>query len=477
MFRVWFRRIARENVPVQRVRRFRPRLEPLEDRRLLSAAADLTGNGIPDLVTGGTYWASVFLGNGDGTFQPAVNYLTGDGPLREQIADVNGDGIPDIITSNGNTAATVSVLLGNGDGTFQHKRDFATGAQLGAFDVAVADLTGNGILDIATANANDDTVSVLLGNGDGTFKAPTIYPVGSRPSRIVAGRFGSDSDLPDLAVVNDPSGTSVGAVSVLVNHGDGTFRSPVAYRAGPSPAGIALGDFASTGTLDIAVSDFRSNTVSILMGNGDHTFQPARNISVPGIANDNLVAADFNNDGNLDLAALTFQGGHYQVSVLLGDGTGNFAPPLNTDLGPPSGLTGFTVADFNNDGNLDLAEVTSQQDGSIHVSVLLGNGDGTFTPPLNVHAGPDRSNIAAAELNLDGPADPVTADSVDRAVTVLRNDGSWDTAPRRAETSVDTAKRDAPEQALALVPFPLEDLGSVVGWPNDPYADPFQARR
>jgi hypothetical protein len=435
----------------------------------------LTGNGIPDLVTGGAFWASVFLGNGDGTFQPAATYLTGDAPLREQIADVNGDGIPDIITSNG--AATVSVLLGNGDGTFQHKRDFPTGAQLGAFDLAVADLTGNGTLDIATANANDGTVSVLLGNGDGTFKAPTIYRVGSRPGRIVAGRFGSDPDLPDLAVVNDPSGTPVGTVSVLVNHGDGTFRSPVAYPVGPFPAGIALGDFANTGTLDIAVSDFRSNTVSLLMGNGDHTFHLARNISVPGIANDNLVAADFNNDANLDLAAVTLQGGSYRVSVLLGNGDGTFAPPLNTDLGPPSGITGITVADFNNDGNLDLAAVTSFLGGNLQVSVLLGNGDGTFAPPLNLHSGPDRSSIAAAELSHDGFADPVTANIVDRSATVLPNDGSWDTAPRRADTSVDTAKRGAPEQALALVPFPLEDLASVVGWPDDPYADPFQARR
>ncbi len=475
MFHVWFRLIARVNAPADRVRRFRPRLEPLEDRRLLSAAADLTGNGNTDLViTGGGFLSTVFLGNGDGTFQPPTSYLTGDAPLAVQIADVNGDGIPDIITANGGLG-TVSVLLGNGDGTFQHKRDFPTGAQLGGFDLAVADLTGSGIVDIATANANDGTVSVLLGNGDGTFKAPTIYPIGSGPSRIVAGRFGSDSDLPDLAVVNVPhDGTSVGTVNVLVNHGDGTFRSAVAYRVGPFPAGIALGDFANTGTLDIAVSDFRTNSVSLLVGNGDHTFRPARNIPFPSAGGDSLVAADFNNDGNPDLAEVTSQGGRHQMSVLLGNGDGTFAPPLNSDLGGPSGIT---VADFNNDGILDLAMVTSSPDGTLQVSVQFGNGDGTFAPPLDVHTGPDRLPIAAAELNHDGLPDPVTADIVDRSATIRPNDGSGDTAPRRAEASVDTAKRGALEQALALVPFPLEDLGSVVGWPDDPYADPFQARR
>jgi hypothetical protein len=355
----------------------------------------LTGNGITDLVARvDSYHVGVFLGNGDGTLQPAVPYITGDAPLAIQIADLRGNGIRDIITSNG--AATVSVLLGNGDGTFQHKRDFATGAQLGAFDLAVADLTGNGILDIATANANDDTVSVLLGNGDGTFKAPTIYPVGSRPSNIVAGRFGSDSDLPDLAVVNVRPGNLPGNVSVLVNHGDGTFRSPVAYPVGVFPAGIAVGDFANTGTLDIAVSSFRSNSVSILMGNGDHTFQPARNIPLSPIANDSLVAADFTNDGNLDLAAVTFQGGRFRVSVLLGDGTGNFAPPLNTDIGP--GNASIVVADFTNDGYLDVALV-----GRGGVSVLLGNGDGTFQPPLVNGASPAQTPVPQPFSSGDQP--------------------------------------------------------------------------
>ena len=393
--------------PATRARRFIPRLEPLEDRRVPSflpavnypdgtgapasfvAVADLTGNGIPDIVATnnfGEYHVSVLLGNGDGTFQPAVNYITGQDPVGVQIADLTGNGIPDIITANGN-ANSISVLLGNGDGTFQRKRDFAVGRQPG--DLVVADLDGDGIPDIAAVNQLDGTVSVLLGNGDGTFQPAVNYPVGTAPVHIAAGLFGSDTGLPDLAVVNNSSGT----VSVLVNHGDGTFRRHVDYPVGAGPFGLTLGDFTHSGTLDIAVANFQSNSVSILPGNGDHTFQRAVNIPVPGGPND-PVAADFNNDGNLDLAVTVQGGGNNRVSILLGDGTGHFAPPMN----------------FPTDS--------------------------------------DPVGIATADLNADGFADLVTANAIGRSVTVLLNDGTWDPGPRGHKASADVAKGVSPGQAL-----------------------------
>ena len=421
----WFRRIVGKDASGQRPRRHRPQLEPLEDRRLLSflpavnypdginspagfvAVGDLTGNGIPDIVTTegfGDYRLSVFLGNGDGTFQPPAIYLAGDGVVGVRIADLRGNGISDIITANDGVSIgsadrtnTVSVLLGNGDGTFQHKRDYFAGPG-GPLDLVVADLNGDGIPDIATVNEFAGTVSVLLGNGDGSLQPPVNYAVGLRPQHIATGRFGGDSDLPDLAVTNHDSGT----VSVLVNHGDGTFRQHVDYEVGAQPFGITLGDFANNGNLDIAVANFQSNSVSILMGNGDHTFQPARDITVPGGPN-SLVAADFNNDDNLDLAVTVQGGSNDHVSVLLGDGTGNFAPPLNfpTDVDP------------------------------------LG--------------------IAAANLTNDGFSDLVTANVVGRSASVLLNDGSWDTAPRGVQTSADTVARFAPDPTLALAGVPSGD--------------------
>jgi hypothetical protein len=425
MFHIWFRRMAGKATSAQQSRCHRPQLEPLEDRRLLSflpavnypdgtgspansvAVADLTGNGIPDIVATdafGDYRLSVFLGNGDGSFQPPAIYLAGDGVVGVRIADVNGDGIPDIITANdgagisgGGGTNTVSVLLGNGDGTFQHKRDYFAGPG-GPLDLVVADLRGSGILDIATVNEFAGIVNVLLGNGDGSFQSPVSYRVGARPQHIVAGLFG-DSNVPDLAVTDHDSGM----VSVLVNRGDGTFQQHVDYPVGAEPFGITVGDFAHTGNLDIAVANYQSNSVSLLMGNGDHTFQPARSISVPGGPN-SLVVADFNNDGNLDLA-VTLQGmGGDLVGVLLGDGTGNFDAPLNfaTDVDP------------------------------------LG--------------------IAAADLTDSGFTDLVTANVVGRSASVLLNDGSWDKARRPAPTSIDARVRAAADQALMLAAFPSAQL-------------------
>ena len=403
----WFRWSHKTGAPAKRRARLTPRIEILEDRCVPSfmsttyptadgnqanavAVGDLTGNGVSDLVLSqGLFTVGVYLGNGDGTFRPAGSYGTG-GVAGIQIADLRGNGIPDIVMSGG--VDGVSVLLGNGDGTFKPRHDYLAGA--GAFGLVVTDLTGNGILDIATANYYDGTVSVLLGNGDGTFQPATTYAVGRGPFRIAAGSFGSDSGLPDLAVVDSLSNT----VSVLLNSGDGTFRRHVDYGVGSSPGAIALGDFAQTGTLDIAVANLVSNSVSLLRGNGDGTFQPARNIAVPQSLNVNgLVAADFNSDGNLDLAVMTRSGPNYQVSVLLGDGTGNFAPPVNFPTGN------------------------------------------------------DPVRIVAADLTNDGNADLVTPNSFSRSYTVLLNDGMWDTAPQGPRGFGNAVAGSVPDPTLAGV--------------------------
>jgi hypothetical protein len=182
------------------------------------AVADFNGDGIPDLAVGGS-GVSTLLGNGDGTFQAAVHYSAGSTPHSVAVGDFNRDGIPGLAVANDAApSGAVSVLLGNGDGTFQAAVKYTTGSQAAA--VAVADLNGDGNLDLAVTVQVSNKVNVLLGKGDGTFQAAVNYSAGGgdspAPRSLLVGDFNGDG-VPDLAAANS-------TVSVLLGKGDGTFR-------------------------------------------------------------------------------------------------------------------------------------------------------------------------------------------------------------------------------------------------------------
>ncbi len=179
--------------------------------------------------------------------------------------DFTGDGYLDLAVAN--VGGTVSVLLGNGDGTFQPQVTYAVGQLPHA--IVAGDFTGDGRTDLAVANYQDNTVSVLLGNGDGTFQPQVTYAVGAAPDAMVAGDFTGDGRT-DLAVANYQDET----VSVLLGNGDGTFQPQVTYAVGSFPDAIVAGDFTGAGRTDLAVANYLGNTVSVLLGNGDGTFQP-----------------------------------------------------------------------------------------------------------------------------------------------------------------------------------------------------------
>jgi predicted outer membrane repeat protein len=344
------------------------------------------------------------LGNGDGTLQAPSGLGTGRHPDAVATADLNRDGIPDLIIAN-EADNNVSVLLGNGNGTFQPAVNYAVGS--GLTSVAVADLRHDGKLDLVVTNGLDNSVSVLLGNGDGSFRPAVNYHVGTTPVAVKVADFNHDGRL-DLAVANEGSDN----VSILLGNGNGTFRRAVNYAAGPGPTALAVAGFTHDGNLDLAVTDAggAGNFVSVLLGNGNGTFRAPRSFTV-GSHPDAIVAADVNGDGRPDLIVANFSDN--TVSVLL-SGSGEVERELNDDEGllfrpavnyaVGAGPDGLALADVNGDGKLDLI-VANYADNN--VSVLLGNGNGTFGPQHTFDAGPHPSAVAAADINRDGKPDVV----------------------------------------------------------------------
>lgn len=365
------------------------------------------------------------------SFKPAPGspVAVGASPSSVVLGDFNNDGKPDYAVAN-STANTVSVFLGNGDGSFApaphspfivNRNPFPTPCLITRCSsvpiaLAVGDLNGDGRQDLAVTNIpiNDlcsissvfggmcSSVAVLLGRGDGSFRDSNQFdPGGQLPTSVAIGDFDRDGKQ-DLAVTNLNSAT----VSILLGDGTGlsfrqSSRSPV--RVGVRPAWVAAGRFNTDSALDLAVANADDGTVSVLLGNGNGTFTPAAGSPIAvGTRPVSIAVADFNGDGNFDLAIADLTDS--TVSVALGNGDGTFGTPARFGVGgQPSSVA---VGDFNGDGNLDLA-VANRMSNS--VSLLRGNGDGSFVLTRNQPAGADPQSVAAGDFNGDNEMDLVVA--------------------------------------------------------------------
>ncbi len=375
-------------------------------------------------------------------FRPGGSYDVGNDAVDVAAADLDGDGDNDLVTANEN-ANNVSVLLNNGDGTFAPARNYPAllFSDKGPTDVLAADFNEDGALDLATANpVFGRQVSILIGNGDGTFAPPNVTQVGTGVAvGLTAGDFDGDGHV-DLVV---PLAFDSQLLTLLGN-GDGTFHPPeealesyVVEFLDARPAEVMSADFDGDGIRDVAVlgEGRGGDTLLPLLGDGDGTFSPAFTVPYPSnpdwyqagsytldlcYAPDfNRFSRDFNGDGVPDLAVVnSCSGGKTIIFVGNGDGTFTRGESYPSQAEP----TSLAVADFDGDGTSDLAVTKDARSGK--ASVMAGAGDGTFKPltrPPFYRIGQNPIGVVAADLNGDGRPDLATANADSDSVTVLLN--------------------------------------------------------
>jgi uncharacterized repeat protein (TIGR01451 family) len=343
------------------------------------------------------------------TFSAVATYESGGPwPVTVAVADLNGDGMRDLAVVNNGFPSSVSVLLGDGSGGFASATPYPTEGSASS-SIALGDLNEDGNPDAAVTNTNSNTVSVLLGDGQGGFAAPATFSTGTSrdlaPNSVAIGDLNQDGK-PDLAVGNQ----NAFSVSVLLGDGIGSFGPATEFLITRpfSPSSVEVADLSADGKPDLILGDLNfGGLLAVLLGDGTGSFGPAT-IYPSGVNTvESLAVADLNTDGQPDLV---IGAGSPSVTVMLGSGAGGFSLPTNYPLAGGFGVTlGVAVADLNGDSSADLLATG----GNSNVSVWLGDGTGSFgaSTLYSFGGGISRSSLATEDFNGDGRPDIVAADN------------------------------------------------------------------
>ncbi|MCX7916781.1 MAG: VCBS repeat-containing protein, partial [bacterium] len=343
---------------------------------LYITSGDFDNDGIEDIAVSAYFNSKVhiFRGKGDGTFYTPID-INVSSPWYITKGDFNRDGKLDLVVSSRSGSGQVAILIGNGDCTFKNPVYYNTGGE--PWGIGVDDFDGDGILDIAVVNNYSKTLTVLKGKKDGSFQLDYTFNFSSAPIGFVSGDFTKDYKK-DVGIIFPQS------LIILKNSAEfkesGIFSEPVHYQTGQNPRNVISADFNNDGILDLAVANKNSNNVSILIGKNDGSFNSAVNYNfAPAFGYDfspsDLVSGDFNKDGKIDIAVSNYSGRIYGIMINNGDGT--FAVNIYQTYGI-SPCDSINSADFNRDGKLDIL-ITSSNYPNGGFLVLYGIGDGTFS--------------------------------------------------------------------------------------------------
>ena len=397
-------------------------------------------------------------------FIPAANspFSAGAAPVSAAVADFYEEGHLDVAVAN-QTGGTITLLRGDGTGNFTSVSIPVPGANSASILSAIvtADFNKDGHQDLAIASISDNRVIVLLGDGTGKFKpAPgSPFAVGAGPNSIAVGDFNGDT-FPDLAIAN------INGKSVTVLLGSKTAQFTPAggspFAVGNGPSSVTAADFNGDGILDLAVANELDNTVTVLLGKGGGVFSPATaSPFAAGSSPGSVAAADFNNDGAMDLIVANLDSN--TVTLLLGNGAGGFTPAATSPVSVGTLPSAIAVADFNGDYNADVA-VANQN--SKNASVLLGNGAGGFKPAAGspYAAGIAPRDVVVGDFNEDGRPDLLVVNLGDSTVTLLLN--TYTTAPAMVSGAAATVTTAAPNSIASIYGTGLSPWPSSAGNPG-----------